>query len=64
MTRFLFEVGYVTNLAVIIITVGYTAVGFIFGLLTASERAERKFAARDAEARDYWRSYYSHPSNR
>lgn len=60
MTDFLFDIGYVTNLAVIIIVVGYTIVGLGFGYVWGESRAERR-ANND---REYWRSYYSHPSNR
>ena len=63
MTDFLFEYGYVTNLAVIIIAFGYSIVGLIFGYVLGSSREERRSAAREDRAREYWRSYYSHPSN-
>jgi hypothetical protein len=64
MADILFDGGYVTNLAVLIITVGYLAVGLIFGYVWGSDRAERRAFAREFESREYWRSYYSHPSNR
>lgn len=64
MTDILFDGGYVTNLAVLIIVVGYLAVGLAFGYVWGFDRAERRASARASEAHDYWRSYYAHPSNR
>jgi hypothetical protein len=64
MIDILFDGGYVSNLALIIVVVGYTFVGLVFGFVWGHERAERKSYAREDEARDYWRSYYAHPSNR
>jgi hypothetical protein len=64
MTDILFDGGYVTNLAVLIIVVGYLAVGLAFGYVWGSDRAERRADARASETREYWRSYYAHPSNR
>lgn len=56
---FLFEIGYVTNLAVIIIVVGWSAIGFMFGFTVGTDRAEKR-----AEKRiDILRAYYNHPSN-
>jgi hypothetical protein len=60
MTDFLFDGGYISNLALIIIVIGYSVVGLSFGYVWGAERAKRKEI--DTEA--YWRSYYSHPSNR
>ena len=64
MADILFDGGYVSNLALIIVVVGYTIVGLSFGYVWGSDRAERRSYARENEAREYWRSYYSHPSNR
>jgi hypothetical protein len=64
MADILFDGGYVTNLAVLIIVVGYTIVGLSFGYVWGSDRAERRASEREYETREYWRSYYSHPSNR
>jgi hypothetical protein len=64
MTDILFDGGYVSNLALIIVVVGYSAVGLIFGFVWGYERAERRSHKREDAARDYWRSYYAHPSNR
>lgn len=64
MTDFLFDIGYVTNLAVIILVLGWLSVGLMLGYIIGSDRAERRSHAREDAARDYWRSYYAHPSNR
>jgi hypothetical protein len=64
MADILFDYGYVTNLVVIILVVGWLAVGLVFGYIWGSERAEKRSYAREDRAREYWRSYYSHPSNR
>jgi hypothetical protein len=64
MTDFLFATGLINNLALLIIVVGYSVVGIGFGWAWGHERAERKSYAREDEAREYWRSYYSHPANR
>ena len=64
MADILFDGGYVTNLAVLIIVLGYTFVGLAFGYVWGSDRAERRASEREYETREYWRSYYSHPSNR
>lgn len=64
MTDFLFDYGYITNLAAIILTLGWLFVGLIFGYVAGSERAERRAFERALRSREYWQSYYSHPSNR
>jgi hypothetical protein len=64
MTDILFDGGYVTNLALIIIVLGYSAVGLAFGYVWGSDRATRRADARVDDAQNYWRSYYAHPSNR
>lgn len=63
MTDFLFDGGFVTNLAVIIIVAGYLFVGFACGYIIADERAERRSYKREDEAREYWRAFYSNRSN-
>lgn len=60
MTDLLFDGGWITNAALLFIVVGYTIVGIAFGYVWGEQRAERR-ANND---REYWRSYYSHPSNR
>lgn len=56
---FLFDIGYVTNLAVIILVVGWFAIGFMVGLTVGTERAEKRAEKRIA----ILRAYYDHPSN-
>ena len=64
MIDILFDGGYVSNLALIIVVIGYSVVGLVFGFVWGHERAERKSYARQDNAQAYWRSYYAHPSNR
>ena len=56
MTDFLFDIGYVTNLALIIVVLGYTFVGLVFGYVWGHERALRR-------ASELRRSLRAHPSN-
>jgi hypothetical protein len=63
MAEFLTDGGWVSNALLVFIVVGYTAVGLVFGFVWGHERAERKSHAREWETAEYWRSYYSHPSN-
>lgn len=56
---FLFEIGYVTNLAVIILVVGWLAIGFMLGLIVGTDRAEKRAEKRIA----ILRAYYNHPSS-
>ena len=64
MTDFLFDGGWITNAGLLFVTIGYTIVGLGFGYVWGESRAERRSYKREDEAREYWRSYYSHPSNR
>ena len=59
----LFEVGYITNIALIIISFGYSIVGLVVGYLIGADRTEKHASKREARLSEFYRSYYNHPSN-
>ena len=64
MREFLMTVYGMNNLALLVLVVGYALCGLIFGFIWGNQRAERLYCESIHEEREYWRSYYSHPSNR
>ena len=73
MTDFLFETGLINNLALIIIVVGYLAVGLAFGFVAGYDKGNKKgftegnkkgFTEGVDAGKAFARSWDSHPSNR
>lgn len=63
MTEFLFDGGYITNLAAIVLVLGWTFVGVVVGFTEGQRRAEHRAEKRMKRMADWYQSYYSHPSN-
>ena len=64
MRDWFFHFYLMNNAALLTLVVGYTLVGLIVGFMWGHARATREYDRSIDSDREYWRSYYSHPSNR
>ena len=64
MRDWFFTIYGMNNAALLVLVVGYAACGLMFGIIWGDTRARREYDRTIESDREYWRSYYSHPSNR